>query len=74
MTDTPDEATIGKLTKVYDFCRQLDTDPTKVMPQVEPIIHQTEAIRSAADVAGLNQRQRRVLADALGKSIREGLE
>lgn len=73
MTDR-DEPTVRKLTKIHDFCRQLDTDPTKVMPIIEPMIHQTEAIRSAADVAGLNQRQRRVLADALGKSIREGME
>jgi hypothetical protein len=70
----PDERTIGKIQKIHDFARAGDTDIRDVLPQVEPFVTQTDALREAAESAGLNKRERRVLADGIARSIREGLE
>lgn len=69
-----DEGKIQRMTRIADFAHQLDTDIRPVMPQIEPFVANTEELRKAAAAKGLSKRERRVIADALGRSIREGME
>jgi hypothetical protein len=64
-----DETMVKHLTNVHDFCRRLDTDASGVMGNVEEVINASQGLRKVAK--DMNQRQRRVVADALGAEIRE---
>lgn len=67
-----DEATVGTLQRVDDFCRRLEVDATNVMPAVEGVIKAVAPLRAAA--SKMNSRERRVIGDALGEAIREGMK
>lgn len=67
-----DEGLVGQLTNVHDVCRSLGVDEEPVRGPIEDVIKSARALREAEDAAGLNRRARRVIGDAIGKTILEG--
>lgn len=68
------EAEIERLTRVADSCSRGGVDLKHVAAPVEALLTDARAIREAAEAAGLNSRERRVIADAVGQEIRRGME
>lgn len=73
MTNQRDERTIGTLQHVDDLCRRQGVNPEPVMGEVEHVITAIRPVREAAEKAGLNTRERRVIAEAIADSVREGM-
>lgn len=67
-----DETFIGRMVRIDDFCRRGDVDIRPLRDEVEHVLDAAKALHDAA--ADMNQRQRRVVADALGTGIREVME
>lgn len=68
-----DERLIGNLTHIDDLCRRQGVSAEPVMGEIEHVIQAVRPVREASEKAGLNSRERKVVAEAISDAIREGM-
>lgn len=73
MTEQRDERTIGQVQRVADVCHIQGVDIRPLVGEVEQVLSTTKPLREAAEKAGLNSRERKVVAESVANAIREGM-
>lgn len=74
MTDQQrDERTVGTLQHIDDVCRRQGVNPEPLMPAVEQVVKEMRPLREAAEKAGFNSRERKVVGEVVADILREGM-